>query len=89
MVYDLDSLPPDDRNALFESLAACSDDQVAAIHSYNLDNELTSVLHHRRVKVHRRLEAIFAVLPGRLAIAEPQVEQTNSSLSTMYVAAEA
>jgi hypothetical protein len=62
-VYDLDHLPTADRRAILDRLLADDAHAPCAVHSYNLEDDLSKALRDVGVAVHLRLERdLFAAL---------------------------
>lgn len=56
VLYDLDYLPPDNQREILARLTNGRLNHAAAVHSYNLADELSAALHTRGIAVGRRLE---------------------------------
>jgi hypothetical protein len=83
VLYDLDSLPPDDRRRVVEGLLAGRSPSPAAVHSYGLEEGEAEALRARGVAVFGRLDgqavAGLVELLGRApAEAEDAVEDTDA-----------
>jgi hypothetical protein len=66
VLCDLDSLPPDEREANLSALLTYSYSRAVAVHSYNLEAQQRRLLRRRNVIVARRLRAKVC---GRLVAA--------------------
>src|SRR5262249_38622228 len=83
VLYDLDSLPPDDRRRVVEGLLAGRPPSPAAAHSYRLGEGEAEALRARGVAVFRRLDGqavagLVELLRRVPAEAEDAVEDTDA-----------
>jgi hypothetical protein len=66
-IYDLDQLPPDDRNLILRTLCRASPSRPVAVFSYSLPGTLRRRLRANGVLVRRRLDVnVFTELEARM-----------------------